>query len=213
MRTTTTITRGDRRRRKEVQRLGGDVLTRRAPAVPAVGSGHSARAAARLPERQLRRSQPPVAAPLRRVAGSAAGILHEFDEDVLEFAVAGQQLVDRTLAQETAAVDDGDAVADAFDLGEQVGVEQHRAAAGAELDDHVAHLAAADGVEVGGRFVEDEQLGLVQEGLGEREPLPHALGERAAPGDRRPAEARRVRSSRSTAASSRPPRSPLRAPQ
>ncbi len=53
-------------------------------------------------------------------------------------------------------------------------------------DDQVAHLAAADGVEVGRGLVEDQQLGLVQERLGQRQALGHAFGELAglAPGDR-----------------------------
>ena len=55
--------------------------------------------------------------------------------------------------------------------------EQHGGAALARRDDQVAHLTAADRVEVGRRFVEHEQLRLVQERLGERQSLEHPFGE------------------------------------
>ncbi|OPZ23512.1 MAG: hypothetical protein BWZ02_03186 [Lentisphaerae bacterium ADurb.BinA184] len=52
------------------------------------------------------------------------------------------------------------------------------AAAGEEADD-VLDLTAADGVEARGGFIEDDQLGVVDKGLGEADATGHALGELA----------------------------------
>ena len=74
------------------------------------------------------------------------------------------------------AVEDRDAVADVLHVGQQVAGQQDRLAAAAELDDEVLDLAAADGVQAGGRLVEDEQVGVVDEGLGQADAAGHALG-------------------------------------
>ena len=49
----------------------------------------------------------------------------------------------------------------------------------AEAGDEVEHLLAAERVEAGGRLVEQHQLGVADERLGELGPLPHAGGEAA----------------------------------
>ena len=78
-----------------------------------------------------------------------------------------------------AADDDGHAIADHLDVGEDVGREEDGAALGVQLDDQVAHLLAADGIEPGHRFVEDDQLRIAHQRLRDPDPLQHALGELA----------------------------------
>ena len=55
--------------------------------------------------------------------------------------------------------------------------EQDRLAALAELQDQVLDLPGADRVEARGRFVEDQQIRIVDERLGEADAARHALGE------------------------------------
>ncbi len=70
---------------------------------------------------------------------------------------------------------DDDAVADELDLAEQVGVEEHRDAAPAQLLEQLAHDAAADRVERARRLVEQEQARRADQRLRDPEPLLHAL--------------------------------------
>ncbi len=77
---------------------------------------------------------------------------------------------------ERAVVDDEDVAADLLDLGQQVARQQHGRAARRQLRDAEAHPAGLGGVHAVRRFVEDEQLGPVHHGLGDAEPLAHALG-------------------------------------
>src|SRR5438552_2938909 len=58
------------------------------------------------------------------------------------------------------------------------GVEEGDAAVG-EVEEEVPELAACDGVDAGGGFVEEDDVGLVDEGAGEGEALLPAAGERA----------------------------------
>ncbi len=57
--------------------------------------------------------------------------------------------------------------------------EEHRLARVAQREDQVAHLAPADRVEPRHRLVEDHQLRIVLDRLGQPEPLHHALRELA----------------------------------
>jgi hypothetical protein len=45
--------------------------------------------------------------------------------------------------------------------------------------DQVFHLAAADGVEAGRRFIEDDEVGIIDQGLGQADAALHAFGELA----------------------------------
>ena len=58
-----------------------------------------------------------------------------------------------------------------------VGGEEHRAAAAPEVVDDLPDLEARLRVEAGGGLVEEEQLGVADEGAGERQPLLLAAGE------------------------------------
>ncbi len=87
-----------------------------------------------------------------------------------------QQLLDRTLADHPATVDDGDGVARALHFVEEVRGEHDGAPLRHEAVDHVADLVHAGGVETVHGFVEDEQFGVAQEARGHAEPLAHAHG-------------------------------------
>ena len=75
-------------------------------------------------------------------------------------------------------IDDRDLVAQPFDLGQEVRVEQDRGPAVARAPDDGADVGAADGIERGGRLVEHDQARCAQQRDGQPEPLLHALRER-----------------------------------
>ncbi len=73
----------------------------------------------------------------------------------------GEQLVGGALFDQSAGVEDADAIAHSADDGEIVRDEKHRRAGlGAELGDQVEHLRFHRGVETSGGFVEYQQLRL-----------------------------------------------------
>ena len=85
------------------------------------------------------------------------------------------QLVDRADADEAAGREDADPVADRLDLVEEVAREQDREAALVdEPPQQLEDLDHAERVDRGGRLVEDEQVGRLDEGVGDAEPLAHA---------------------------------------
>ncbi len=69
-----------------------------------------------------------------------------------------------------------------------MGGEEDGLAAAAKFDDEVFDLPGADGIEAGGGLVEDEEVGVVDEGLGEPEASLHALGILADGAEAGPAE-------------------------
>lgn len=82
-----------------------------------------------------------------------------------------------TGAQQFAAVDDHDVVAGPLQLAEQVGGDQDRdAEVGVDAADQAQHLVAADRVEAVGGLVEEHQLRVVDQRLGELDALLHAGG-------------------------------------
>ena len=87
---------------------------------------------------------------------------------------AGQQLGDRSLADDVAPVHDGDGVAGPLDLVEEMRGQHDRAALGHEREDHVAHVVHAGRVEPVHRLVEDQQLGVAEQAGGDAETLAHA---------------------------------------
>jgi hypothetical protein len=62
-----------------------------------------------------------------------------------------------------------------------VGREHHGFPLAPELEDEVPHLATPDGIEAGHGFVEDEKLGVMNDGLGQAHSLQHPLGKLAKP--------------------------------
>jgi hypothetical protein len=75
-------------------------------------------------------------------------------------------------------VDDRHAVADALDLAEQVGVEEHGDAPAAQLLQQCADGAAPGRVQGACGLVQQQQPRAADEGLGDPQPLLHALGHR-----------------------------------
>ena len=78
---------------------------------------------------------------------------------------------------EPAGVDHHDVVADLLHVVEQVGGHEHGDPERAEAGDEGEHLLPAERVEAGGRLVEEDQLGVSDERLGELGALAHAGGE------------------------------------
>ena len=84
-------------------------------------------------------------------------------------AERGGQLVERARGHQPAFVDDHDAVAGLGDLGQDVGREDDRVLALERLD-QAPDLDDLGRVEADRRLVEDEDLGIVDEGLGDARP-------------------------------------------
>ena len=80
--------------------------------------------------------------------------------------------------------DDRDAVGEGLRLVHVVRGEEDRLAQVAQAADHVPGLAARRGVEAGGRLVEEEQLGVADQGEGDVEPPLLPARERRGPGVR-----------------------------
>ena len=78
-----------------------------------------------------------------------------------------------------AAVINDHAVAHVFHVRQQMAAQDDGLAAPGQRQDQILDLAAADGVEAGGRLVEDDQVGVVDERLGQADAALHALGELA----------------------------------
>ena len=119
----------------------------------------------------------------------------------------GGQLVGGTERPQAAPVQHGHAVGQAPGLAEEVGGEHDGAALGGQLVDEGDDVAGAGRVEARGRLVEEEQLGVVQQGPGQGDPL--ALSGREAAGEivgaARPS--RTARAARRPASGRRPCRS------
>jgi hypothetical protein len=113
----------------------------------------------------------------------------------------------RRLFDDAAAVDENDLGGHALCLAEVVGGHQDARAGSGDLADDAFDLAAAGGVEAGGRLVEDQQFGFQRPGAGQRDALLLAAGEQArralprdAAGRRAPARPTRAARSRRRAA-------------
>ena len=92
------------------------------------------------------------------------------------------QLVDVQLLQQAALVDDPDALGQARDLGQDVARHEDRhALLAGQLEQQLADLDDPGRVQAVGRLVQKEQPGLVQQGLGQPQPLGVALRKVAGP--------------------------------
>ena len=92
-----------------------------------------------------------------------------------------EQLGERPGGGDPPPVQDHHPVADPLDLADEVGVEQHRHAAGPEREHDVAHVGPSERVERARRLVEHDELGPGHQRDRQAEPLLHALGEAAHP--------------------------------
>ena len=94
-------------------------------------------------------------------------------EDQLGLVLDRDQFVEPAFTHERALVQDADAVADFLHLAEQMRAEQHGDAALFEIEDEVANLARAGGIDAGGRLIEHEQPRLLDHRLREADALEH----------------------------------------
>lgn len=92
----------------------------------------------------------------------------------------GDQVRHRVQGDEAPVVDDADPVAQRLRLLHVVGRHEHGGAAVADGADHVPHGQARLRVEGGGQLVEEEQLGIMDQGQGDEDALALPTGE---PGD------------------------------
>ena len=84
---------------------------------------------------------------------------------------------DAALGQDLAAVDDRDAGAQLLELGQDVAADQDRLAHRAQLAEQLAQLDPGARVEARGRLVEQQHLRIVDERVGQAQPLLHAARE------------------------------------
>ena len=115
--------------------------------------------------------------------GLDAGVMKEgvvsFEGDLN--AVAGVAALDLAHAageDKMAAGDEGDGVADFFDLIHAVGAEEDSLALPAEVNERVHEKRGVDGIEAGERFVENHELGIMRDGREHLDFLAHALRKR-----------------------------------
>ena len=88
-------------------------------------------------------------------------------------AGSAAQLLDGALGDERPVADHPDPIAHLLDLSHQVAREDERAPALAERAHELAHLGHARRIEPVGRLVEDQQLGVLEQGGRDAEPLLH----------------------------------------
>ena len=112
---------------------------------------------------------------VRRQAGAVQGGVEPREVGGLDDRPGlGQQLGARALRLDPPVADDHDPVGDGLDLGQQVRGEQHGAAAVGEAPQQPAHPAHALGIEAVGGLVEDQDLRVAEQRVGEAEALAHA---------------------------------------
>ena len=102
----------------------------------------------------------------------------EADFDARGAEGIGDKVAGRADGDDAALVDDGDAVAEALGFFDVVGGEDDRALLVAEFENELVNFQADLGIEAGGGFVEEDQLGIVDHGHGEGEALLLAAGKR-----------------------------------
>ena len=92
-------------------------------------------------------------------------------------AEACGELGDGSEADQPTGGEDADPVAHRLDLGEQVAREEHgHAALADEIAQELEDLDHADRVDRRRRLVQDQDVGVLDEGIGDAEPLEHAAG-------------------------------------
>src|SRR5713226_5858822 len=97
----------------------------------------------------------------------------------LDLMAKRQQPLQLAFLDDSSAVDDRHAIAHQLDLAQQVRVQEHRHALSLELLDEAADVTPADRIEGRSRLVQHDQLGAVDQRLGQAQPLLHALAEGA----------------------------------
>ena len=88
----------------------------------------------------------------------------------------GEQLVGRALRANLATVKNDHARADILNIGQEVRCQQDGLSSAAKLKNEILHLPSTDRVETRCRLIEDQQLGVIDQGLRETEAARHTLG-------------------------------------
>ena len=127
-------------------------------------------------------------------------------------AGAFEQRVGRARDDEPTGVDHHDVVAHLLHVVEQVRRHQHRDAERPEPGDEREHVVASDRVEPGGRFVEQDELGIADDRLRELRALPHARSRTRRSAGIAPRRARRGRGCRTRVAARPRAGNPLSSP-
>ena len=110
------------------------------------------------------------------VGDGGRSVAAEGDRDVAA-AVLGLEVGDRAVEHLVAVRDDADRVAEALGVFHQVRAEDDRAPLAPEVDDRVLERLGVHRVEAAERLVEDDEIGLVEEGADELNLLLHAARE------------------------------------
>ena len=107
----------------------------------------------------------------------SVGLLDQLGEDALQGGQRHQfgEGVRRSVSDDFSLREDNDAVTDALDCFEHMRDVEDGFALAREQDEEVLEQARGDGVEAGKRLVEDDQLGVVQQGRCDEDALLHAL--------------------------------------
>jgi len=89
--------------------------------------------------------------------------------------VLRDQLGDRALDLQFPLVDDRDAVTNSFDFSQFVRRKEHGLAFIFKPLNNLAHFHAPKGIKAAGRLIEDQQIGIIDQRLGEADSLLHAF--------------------------------------
>ena len=112
----------------------------------------------------------------------ACGVVAQVrDHQLPALQLERHQVADATARHHPALRHDPDPAAQRFGVRQDVRAEEHGAAALAQLEDQIAHLAPAERIEAGHRFVEEDHFGIVDQRLREPDALQQALRELAQP--------------------------------
>ena len=123
-----------------------------------------------------------------------------------------QEILRRRLRDEAALADHGDLRSDGLDVGDDVRREDHDAAL-ADLREQVAETHALLRVEADRRLVDDDELRIAEERLGDAEALAHAAGVAAEPPVRGAVEVRQLEQLAGRGARAPRPRAPSARPR
>ena len=114
-----------------------------------------------------------IAKKLRRLFSTLA--VDRFDNKLVAVAVT-EQIASETGADTGALVQNGDPVADRFDLRQHVRADDDGPSSGFEVKENALELLDSDRVKTIGRLIEDQQVRLVKEDLRKPYTALHSLG-------------------------------------
>src|SRR5690349_1035999 len=117
---------------------------------------------------------------LTGAGGFAVGcmVANDLEKDLFEggLAIGGDEFLDGAFGLQLALAEDRHPVADRLHLAELVRAKEDRFALALQSLDDLPHLHPPERVQAAGGLVEDEQVRIVDQGLGQADALLHALG-------------------------------------